>query len=176
MKRFPILFSIAMASIITSCNNKSGSTAAGDHVNPLLQASILPYQAPQFDKIQTADFEPALLQGMKEQKDEMQKIADNPDAPTFENTLIAMEKSGQLLTRVALTFNVLTGANTNEALQKVQESVAPKLAAHQDAIYLNDKLFKRVDAVFQQRASLNLDPESLRLVEYYHQQFELAGA
>jgi peptidyl-dipeptidase Dcp len=175
MKRFPILFSIAMASIITSCNNKeTGEHSSGS--NPLLQASTLPYQAPEFDKIKNSDFEPALMQGMKDQQAEMQKIADNTEAPTFENTLVAMEKSGQLLSRVYMTFNVLTGANTNPELQKVQEAVAPKLAAHQDAIYLNDKLFKRVDALYQKRNELKLDPESLRLVEYYHQQFEIAGA
>lgn len=176
MKLIPILFSIAMASIISSCNNKEAATDRKDGDNPLLHASTLPYQAPEFDKIKDSDFEPAIMQGMKEQQAEMQKIADNPEAPTFENTLVAMEKSGQLLNRVYLTFNVLTGANTNDALQKVQEAVAPKLAAHQDAIYLNDKLFKRVDAIFQKRNELDLDPESLRLVEYYHQQFEIAGA
>lgn len=176
MKRIPILFSIAMASIISSCNNKETATDRKDGDNPLLHASTLPYQAPEFDKIENGDFQPAIEQGMKEQQAEMQKIADNPEAPTFENTLVAMEKSGQLLNRVYLTFNVLTGANTNDMLQKVQEAMAPKLAAHQDAIYLNDKLFKRVDAIFQKRNELNLDPESLRLVEYYHQQFEIAGA
>jgi peptidyl-dipeptidase Dcp len=175
MKRIPILFSIAMASIISSCNNKeTGGHNSGD--NPLLQASTLPYQAPAFDKIKDSDFQPAIEQGMKEQQAEMQKIADNPEAPTFENTLVAMEKSGQLLGRVNMIFNVLTGANTNDGLQKIQEAVAPKLAAHLDAIYLNSKLFKRVDALYQKRNELKLDPESLRLVEYYHQQFEMAGA
>jgi peptidyl-dipeptidase Dcp len=175
MKRIPILFSIAMASIISSCNNKeTGEHSSGD--NPLLHASTLPYQAPAFDKIKDSDFQPAIEQGMKEQQEEMQKIADNPEAPTFENTLVAMEKSGQLLSRVNMIFNVLTGANTNDGLQKIQEAVAPKLAAHQDAIYLNSKLFKRVDALYQKRNELKLDPESLRLVEYYHQQFEMAGA
>lgn len=175
MKRISILFSIAMASIISSCNNKeTGEHSSGD--NPLLQASTLPYQAPAFDKIKDSDFQPAIEQGMKEQQAEMQKIADNPEAPTFENTLVAMEKSGQLLSRVNMIFNVLTGANTNDGLQKIQEAVAPKLAAHQDAIYLNSKLFKRVDALYQKRNELKLDPESLRLVEYYHQLFEMAGA
>lgn len=175
MKRISILFSIAMASIISSCNNKETAEHSNGS-NPLLQASTLPYQAPAFDKIKDSDFEPAIEQGMKEQQAEMQKIAENPETPTFENTLVAMEKSGQLLSRVSMVFNVLTGANTNDTLQKIQEEVAPKLAAHQDAIYLNSKLFKRVDALYQKRNELNLDPESLRLVEYYHQQFEIAGA
>jgi peptidyl-dipeptidase Dcp len=177
MKRIPLLFSIAMAGIMLSCNNNKEAAKSGDDSsNPLMHASTLAYQAPEFDKIKDTDFEPALMQGMKEQQEEMQKIADNPEAPTFENTLVAMEKSGQLLNRAYMTFNVVTGANTNPVLQKAQEAVAPKLAAHQDAIYLNDKLFKRVDAIFQKRNELKLDPESLRLVEYYHQQFEIAGA
>lgn len=175
MKRIPVLFSIAMASIISSCNNKA-SDNHNNSSNPLLQTSTLPYQAPAFDKIKDGDFEPAIEQGIKEQQEEMQKIANNPEAPTFENTLVAMEKSGQLLSRVNMVFNVLTGANTNDALQKVQETVAPKQAAHLDAIYLNAALFKRVDALYQKRNELKLDSESLRLVEYYYQQFVLAGA
>src|SRR3954453_18131528 len=103
--------------------------------NPFLTESSLPYQAPPFDKIKDSDFKPALEEGMKEQYAEIHKIADDPAAPTFDNTFVAMEKSGQLLTRVKNVFDVLTGANTNPQLQKVQEEVAPKLAANQDAIY-----------------------------------------
>jgi len=115
-------------------------------------------------------------EGMKQQLDEVQKIADNTEAPTFENTLVAMEKSGQLLRRVSGVFGLLTSANTNPDLQKLQEEEAPKLAATSDAIYLNSKLFKRVEAIYNQRTTLKLDAESLRLVEYYYQKFELAGA
>ncbi len=107
---------------------------------------------------------------------ETQKIADNAEAPTFANTLAAMEKSGQLLNRVSGVFNLLAGANTNPDLQKLQEEEAPKLAATSDAIYLNSKLYKRVEALYKQRAQLKLDPESNRLVEFYYQKFELAGA
>ena len=177
MKRFTILCSFVMAGIITSCGTKEGEkNNSGAGSNPLLQASTLPYQVPAFDKIKDSDFEPAIAEGMKQQLAEMEQIANNPEAPSFENTLVAMEKSGTLLNRVNMTFGVLTSANTNDALQKVQEEVAPKLAAHQDAIYLNDKLFARVSALYQQRNTLKLDAESLRLLEYTYQQFVLAGA
>jgi peptidyl-dipeptidase Dcp len=144
--------------------------------NPLLTKSTLPYQAPPFDKIHNSDFKPAMEQGMKEQLSQIEVIANNPAKPTFENTLVAMERSGELLGRVDRVFNTLTGANTNSELQKVQEEEAPKLAANNDAIYLNTKLFKRVEAIYKQRETLKLDAESKRLVEYYYQKFTHAGA
>ena len=150
--------------------------AAAGRTNPLLAPSALPFQAPPFDKITEADFQPALEQGMKEQRAEVEKIADNSEPPTLENTLVALEKSGQLLTRVYLVFNALSSANTTPGLQKLREEEAPKLAAHRDAIFLNDKLFQRIEAIYGKRAELKLDPESLRLVEYDYQQFVHAGA
>jgi peptidyl-dipeptidase Dcp len=149
---------------------------AGARPNPLLAPSPLPFGAPPFDAIQDGDFRPAFEAGMKADLDEVAAIAGASAAPTFDNTLVALEKSGQLLTRVSLVFNGLASANTNPVLQALQEEVAPKLAAHEDAIFLNDKLFKRVEAVYGQRAALNLNAESLRLVEYYHQRFVRAGA
>lgn len=178
MKRFTILCSFAMAGILTSCGTKGddNSSSADAASNPLLQASTLPYQAPAFDKIKDGDFKPAIEEGMKQQLAVIEGIANSSEAPTFENTLVAMEKSGPLLSRVSMIFGVLTSANTNEVLQKVQEEEAAKLAAHQDAIYLNDKLFARVKALYEKRAELKLDAESLRLLDYYYQQFVLAGA
>src|SRR6185437_9163135 len=119
---------------------------------------------------------PALEAGMKQQLAEVQRIADDPAAPTFENTLVALERSGQLLARVNMDFNAVTSANTNDVLQKVQEEEAPKLAATHDAIYLNDKLFARIQTLYDERGRLSLDPESARLLDYYHQEFILAGA
>ena len=113
---------------------------------------------------------------MAEQRQEMRAIADNPAPPTFENTLVAMEKTGQLFNRAMAAFNGVTGANLNPELQKVQDFEAPKLAAHHDAIFLDSKLFQRVAAVYQQRDSLKLDPESLRLVEFYYKKFVHSGA
>ncbi|AMP99331.1 Dipeptidyl carboxypeptidase Dcp [Pedobacter cryoconitis] len=170
---------LAVIAVTASCGNnkeKSGSEQKSSSANPFTEASKLAYQTPAFDQIKDDDFQPALEQGMKIQLEEMQKIADNPDAPTFENTLVAMEKSGQMLTRTNNVFSALTSGNTNPKLQKVQEDIAPKQAAHQDAIYLNPKLFKRVQAIYGKREQLKLDPESKRLVEFYEQQFELAGA
>jgi len=176
MKQFALLCTIALAGIISSCNNNDTAMNKESGSNPLLQASTLPYQAPAFDKIKDDDFKPAFEEGMKQQLAEIAKIADNTAEPTFENTLVEMEKSGQLLSRVNMVFNLLTSANTNDNLQKIQEEIAPRLAAHQDAIYLNPKLFKRVEAVYGKRNELKLDAESLRLIEYYYQQFGLAGA
>lgn len=179
MKRLPIVPLIAALAITASCGNNNEKETGKNKLspsNPFLQPSTLPYQTVPFDKIKDADFQPAMEEGMKQQLEEIQKIADSPDAPTFDNTLVAMEKSGQLLARASNAFGVLTGANTNPTLQKVQEEEAPKLAANYDAIYLNSKLFQRVETIYNQREQLNLDPESKRLVEYYYQRFQLAGA
>jgi peptidyl-dipeptidase Dcp len=144
--------------------------------NPFYAPSTLPFQAPRFDKVQDSDYQPAIEAGMAQQLEEVRAIADSSDAPTFENTLVALEKSGRLLDRVSSVFDAVTGANTNPVLQNVQEIEAPKLAAHNDAIYLDSKLYHRVEAIYKQRDALKLDAESLRLVEYYHQQFVHAGA
>ncbi|HEX5474653.1 MAG TPA: peptidyl-dipeptidase Dcp [Vicinamibacterales bacterium] len=144
--------------------------------NPFYAASPLPYQVPPFDKITDADYQPAFEEGMRQQIAEVEQIANDPNPPTFVNTIVALEKSGQMLNRVEAAFDAVTGANTNETLQKIQEAEAPKLAAHQDAIVLDPKLFARVEAVYGQRHTLKLSPEGLRLVEYDHQQFVHAGA
>jgi len=177
MRRILILPLATMMGLISSCNsNQKSAPGADSSSNPLFTKSTLPLQAPPFDKIKDSDFKPALEEGMKQQLAEIDKIANNTDAPTFENTLVAMEKSGELLTRANRVLNVLTGANTDSTLQKLQEEEAPKLAAHQDAIYLNAKLFARVKAIYDSRINLKLDPESMRLIDYYYQQFEKAGA
>ena len=144
--------------------------------NPFFAPSSLPFHAPPFDKIKDEDFQPAIEAGMAEQRKEVQAIANNPAPPSFENTIIAMEKSGELLRRVTHVFFAITGANTNPALQKVEAAEAPRLAAHQDAIHLDAKLFQRVSTVYKERSSLKLDPESLRLVEFYYDEFVHAGA
>ena len=142
--------------------------------NPFFQASTLQYQAPPFDKITDADFQPAIEEGMKQNIAEIEKIANQADAPTFANTIEAMERSGALLTRSAKVFFALAQANTNPALQKVQADVAPKLAAHRDAIYLNTKLLARINAIYDQRDKL--DPADKFLTERYHRDFVRAGA
>ncbi|HEV2561276.1 MAG TPA: hypothetical protein VGT78_03975 [Rhizomicrobium sp.] len=130
--------------------------------NPFAEPSALPLQAPPFDRIKDSDYQPALEEGMKQQIAEINAIANNKAAPTFENTIVAMEKSGRMLDRASRAFYGVVQANTNDALQKVQATEAPKLAAHQDTIYLNAKLFARVKAIYGQRDQLHLDPEAGR--------------
>ena len=144
--------------------------------NPFYAPSNLPYQSIPFDKIKDSDYQPAIEAGMAEQLKEAQAIANNPAPPTFENTIVALEKSGQLLTRAANAFFAVAGANTNPTLLKVRSEVAPKLAAHRDAIFLDPKLFQRVNTLYKQRDSLKLDAESQRLLKYYYDEFVHAGA
>jgi len=144
--------------------------------NPFAAASTLPFHAPPFDKIKDADYQPAIEAGMREQLAEMNTIAEQKDAPTFANTIEAMERTGQLLNRVGAVFGAVTGADTNDTLQKVQSAVAPKLAEHQDAIYLDAKLFQRVGKLYDTRESLGLDAEQKYLIERYYSNFVRAGA
>lgn len=154
----------------------AASGAEAPQSNPFFTASTLPYQAPPFDKIKDGDYQPAIEEGMRQHLQEIRRIADNPEPPTFENTYVAMEKTGATLHRVMAVFDAVTSANNNDALQKVQEIEAPKLAAHEDAIYLDDKLFQRVQAVYDQRDSLKLDAESARLLDVVYQTFVRKGA
>jgi len=144
--------------------------------NAFYAPSTLPFHAPPFDKIKDEDYQPAIEAGMAEELSEIQAIADNPAPATFENTLVAMEKTGRLLQRATAAFGAVTGANTNPLLQKVRTEEAPKQAAHHDAIYLNAKLFARVAAVYQRRATLQLDGESARLLEVTYDNFVRSGA
>jgi peptidyl-dipeptidase Dcp len=167
----------ALGTIALGSNNPALAAAADfGRSSPFYAPSTLPFQAPPFDKIKDADFQPAIEAGMAQQQAEIQAIADSPAAPNFDNTFVAIEKSGQLLERVMAAFGGVTGANTNPELQKIKAIEAPKLAAHQDFIYLNTKLFARVSAIYKQRDTLKLDPESLRLVEIYYDRFVHAGA
>jgi peptidyl-dipeptidase Dcp len=153
----------------------AGAAVAADS-NPFFQKSPLQDQAPPFDKIKDADYAPAIEEGMKRQIAEIDAIANDPAPPTFANTLEAMERSGQLLTRVAKVFFNLAQSNTDDAMQKIRAEEAPKLAAHQDAIYLNAKLYARVRALYDKRDPLGLDPESRYLLQRYHLNFVRAGA
>jgi len=166
----------ASATVAHASTAVAAPAPAASASNPFFAASTLPFQAPPFDKITEADYQPAIEEGMKQHLAEIEKIADNPDAPTFDNTYVAMEKSGALLTRAMMAFEGVAQANTSDTLQKVEEEEAPKLAAHRDAINLNSKLFARVQAVYDQRNTLKLDPESLRLVEVTYENFVRGGA
>ncbi len=144
--------------------------------NPFASASTLPLEAPDFSRIKDSDYQPAMEEGMKHQLAEVDAIANNPAAPTFENTLVALEKSGAMLTRVSKVFFALAQANTNDTLQKVKAEEAPKLAAHHDAIFMNPKLFARVEALWNARAGLNLGPEEATLLDVYYHNFVASGA
>ena len=169
---------VIAAGAISLCSLNPTLAAAADFgpANPFFAPSTLPFQAPPFDKIKDGDFQPAMEAGMAQEEAEIEAIANNPDAPTFDNTIVALEKSGQLLERVDAVFGGVTGANTNPTLQKVKTIEAPKLAAHQDFIHLNTKLFARIAVIYKERDTLKLDAESLRLVEKTYDRFVHAGA
>jgi peptidyl-dipeptidase Dcp len=144
--------------------------------NPLLAESDLPLGMPRFDLIMDEHFGPAHERGMAEHRAEIRRIADQPEAATFENTIVALERSGRALHRTRAVFGNLTAAHTNDVLEALRTELAPKLAAHYDAILLDSALFRRIEAVHAERDALGLDAESLRLVERYRQDFVRAGA
>lgn len=144
--------------------------------NPLLVPSPLPYQLPPFEQIKDEHFAPAFEQGMAEELKEVEAIANNPAKPTFENTIVALERTGELLGRASRAFGILTGAFTNPTLQKLETDLSPKSAAHRDAIRLNTALFARISALYEARASLGLDAESDRLLDRYYKDYVRSGA
>jgi peptidyl-dipeptidase Dcp len=159
---------------------------AADSDNPLMTESALPYHYPSFDKIKDEHFVPAIEAGMREQLKEIDPVANNSEKPTFDNTIVALERTGQLLDRAQRTFSNLNACDTNPTRQKIEKEMAPKLAAHRDEIFLNPKLFARVQALYEQRdkfavanpsdGGLGLDPESAYLLERYYKDFVRAGA
>ena len=175
-----LALAIAVASLASACAHSPATTpvpavtASAD--NPFFVESPLPLQYPQFDRITDAHFAPAFERGMAEHLAEVEAIANQKAKPSFENTIVAMEKSGRLLGRAAAVFFNLVGTDTNDTREKLQAEFAPKLSAHQDAIALNPKLFARVKALHDARATLGLDAESVRLIERYHTMFVRAGA
>ncbi|PYI63547.1 MAG: dipeptidyl carboxypeptidase II [Verrucomicrobia bacterium] len=144
--------------------------------NPLLTESSLPYHVPPFDRIKDEHFAPAMEKGMREELKEVEVVANNSEKPTLENTIVALERTGRLLDRAERTFDNLNACNTNPTLQKIETEMAPKLAAHRDAIHLNSKLFARVQELYDNRDKLGLDPESAYLLERYYKDFVRAGA
>ena len=144
--------------------------------NPFYAASTLPYAVPPFDLIRDEHFAPAFEAGMQAERAEVAAIAASQQPPTFVNTIEALERSGQLLNRVSTVFFNLSSAHTNPQIQALQKALAPQLSAHEDAIYLDAALYMRVRSLYERRATLNLDAESLRLLERYHTNFVRAGA
>jgi peptidyl-dipeptidase Dcp len=187
----PLALCTALAFTLAGCSetdtNQVAETAAEPPVeapvttepaqyNPFFEESPLYMQYPQFDKIENSHYMPAFELGMEQQLAEIDAIANQAEAPTIDNTLIPMERSGQLLNRAARVFFAMTSANTNDELESIRSEMAPKFSAHNDKILLNDKLFARVQALYDQRDALELDPESYRLIEETHRDFVRAGA
>jgi peptidyl-dipeptidase Dcp len=154
----------------------AAQTAAVQAGNPFFKVSPLPFHYPQFDQIKDEHFAPAFAEGMAQNLKEIDAIANSAKPATFDNTIVAMERSGQLLARVATTFGNLQGANTNDQLDAIDREMSPRLAAHNDAIFLNAKLYARVKALYDKRDKLGLDAESKYLLERYHKDFVRAGA
>ena len=144
--------------------------------NPFMQPSTLPFELPPFDRIRDADYLPAFQAGMRQQLSEVARIAHNPQPATFDNTIVALERAGQLLNRVDTVFGRLNASNTNPQMQEIDTEMAPKLTAQEDAIHLDPALWARVAGLYEKRSSLHLDPESLQLLRRYHTEFVRAGA
>jgi len=161
---------------VTTEGAPAPATSAASSGNPFFVESTLPYHAPRFDLIRNEDYEPAFEEGMRQDLAEIDRIAKQTAPPTFENTIVAMERGGALLTRVSKAFSGVYGANTNDTLQHVQEVEAPKLAAHNDAIYLNDQLYQRVRTIYDRRNDPDFTPEQKELIDRYNRNFVRAGA
>src|SRR6476469_10668350 len=169
---------IATAPVDAATKRKTvpAASAALPASNPFAKPSTLPLQTPDFSKIKDSDYLPALLAGMAEQKREVLAIANNPAPPTFANTIVAMERSGQLLERANLAFSAVNGANTNDTLQATDTKTAPLFAEHNDFININAKLFGRVKDLHDHQAELNLNPEQAKLLDVYYKGMVHAGA
>jgi peptidyl-dipeptidase Dcp len=170
---WPLLAAMQIAGIAVAAEKNSSPMPAA---NPFLTESLLPYHLPPFDKIKDDQFVPATEAGMQEQLKEVDAIAANADKASFENTVVALERTGRLLDRVQRTFSNLNAADTNPTRQKIETELAPKLSAHRDAILLDSKLFARVQELYSNREKLGLDPESAYLLERYYKDFLRAGA
>ncbi|HET7623198.1 MAG TPA: hypothetical protein VFK39_14935, partial [Gemmatimonadaceae bacterium] len=164
----------------TDGGNEAGAAAAtsaeAGRENPFFHESTLPFHAPDFDAIRVSDFQPAIEEGMRRHLAEVDSIAGESAAPTFDNTIIPLERSGQLLNRVTAVFFGLAQANTSDTIQQIQTDEAPRLAAHSDSIHLNAKLFQRIQKIYDARETSGLDSGQRHLVERYHRDFVRAGA
>jgi len=193
MVSFRLLAALAGMALLAGCSDSSNTgdtTSMSSNTSPPLEAappaaamdnpfyaeSSLPLQFPPFDLIRDEHYLPAFERGMSEQLAEVAAITAQPEAPTFENTVLPLERSGRLLNRVATVFFALSSAHTNDAIQALEVELSPKLSAHSDSILLDEALFARIHILFEQRETLGLDPESLRLVENTHRDFVRAGA
>ncbi|MBS9765947.1 MAG: M3 family metallopeptidase [Flavobacteriaceae bacterium] len=170
-----IMVASLIAVVLTSCKTEVKENKKVSE-NPLLKESTLPYGVPDFTKIKSEHFEPAFAKAMQKQSKDIDKIIKNTEKPSFENTILALEKSDKQLDDIRNIFFALTSANTDDVLKKTQQNLAPKLAEHKDKIYLNTALFEKVKTVYEQLGQLKLDAESKKLIENYYTDFAIAGA
>jgi peptidyl-dipeptidase Dcp len=175
-KLIRVLIAAWVMSAATPATHSTAAEVGFGPSNPFYAASTLPFQAPPFDRITDEHYQPAIEAGMVQQQAEIRTIAENPAKPTFENTLVPFERSGLLLERARAAFSAVSQANTNPKLQAVKAALAPKLAEHHDAIYLNPKLFARVASIYKRRDSRGIDAESRRLIEFTYDEFVHSGA
>jgi len=171
-----IILAAVLGFLTISCGKKESPPAAAGSVNPFFSVWTTPFETPPFDQIKEAHYMPAFREGMARQMKEIEAIVNTAEPATFADTVEALEKSGVLLTRVGNVFFNLTAANTNDEMQKIESTIAPILAKHQDDILLNPVLFARVKAVYGQRDKLNLMPEQARLLDKFYRNFVRGGA
>ena len=167
---------LAATKAVAETNNEEAAAVTPDSENPFFTQSMLYFRLPPFEQIEDSHYAPAFERGMAEQMAEINLIANYSEAPTLDNTLVAMERSGQMLSRVASVFFAMASADTNDTIEELRSELAPKLSAHNDAILLNGLLFERVKALYEQRDRMELDPESYRLIDETYKDFVRAGA
>jgi len=177
MKKILIIMLMAVGLIFAACAKKSETPAEATGTdNPFFAEYDTPFKVPPFDIIKPEHFIPAYEKGMEQQKAEIEKLVSNPEAPTFDNTIVSLDRAGKLLSDVSRVFGGLSGANTNDELKAIQKEMAPRLAAHRDEINLNKKLFERIKAAYEQRDELNLTDEQTYLLENLYKRYIRSGA
>lgn len=168
-----LIFAAAMSCMVCACGQQAADTS-----NPFLSEFETPYGTPDFDRIKVEHYEPAFLKGIKQQNEEIKAIVENPDEPTFENTIVALDNSGEILARVSGVFFALTEADTNDEMMALEAKIAPMLSEHSDNIFLNQELYKRVAAVHAQEEAgkIQLTTEQHYLLDKYYKEFVRSGA
>ena len=169
-----IMMTVAIAAILGGCASQQKSGDASG--NPLLSEYTTPYQVPPFDQIKVEHYKPAFLKGMEEEMKEIEAIVNNPEAPNFENTIVALDQSGELYRKVRTVFGGLNSANTNDEMQALSKELSPLQSKHSDDINLNPKLFARVKEVYDNQDKFNLDKEQKKLLEETYKDFVRGGA
>lgn len=167
MRHIPILSVIVLAVLLTGSKRSS---------NPFFGEWDTPFEVPPFDEIKLEQYKPAFAEGMKRHKEEIEAIVENESAPTFENTIEAMDRNGAMLARVSRVFFAMRSSMTNDDIEAIAKDVAPRLSKHRDEIRLNDALYQKVRAVYEQKDKLDLTPEQDKLLEEYHKRFVRGGA